>query len=162
METSSVDLVTSFQAFHWFKFAKSLKEFRRILKPGGRLALIWSLWDQNDAASRAYTQLISEAYKAQEQSHSKPWLESLQYQLFWRGFWLPDFKEFQQRSFSFTQELDLTGLVGLARSQGFTPSEGEAFEKLVLDLSKFCDRYCDAQGQVRLAYRTRLYLATSP
>jgi ubiquinone/menaquinone biosynthesis C-methylase UbiE len=35
LETASVDLVTSFQAFHWFDFAKSLQEFRRILKPSG-------------------------------------------------------------------------------------------------------------------------------
>ncbi|MGC8713599.1 MAG: class I SAM-dependent methyltransferase [Leptodesmis sp.] len=39
LDSASVDLVTSFQAFHWFDFDKSLKEFRRILKPSGRLAL---------------------------------------------------------------------------------------------------------------------------
>ncbi|MCX7594597.1 MAG: class I SAM-dependent methyltransferase [Fischerella sp.] len=63
LQTASVDLVTSFQAFHWFDFTKSLQEFRRILKPSGRLALVWSLWDQTDAASKEYTRLIFEASK---------------------------------------------------------------------------------------------------
>ncbi|MEL6383919.1 MAG: class I SAM-dependent methyltransferase [Cyanobacteria bacterium J06626_18] len=35
LEAASVDLVVSFQAFHWFDFSKSLHEFRRILKPNG-------------------------------------------------------------------------------------------------------------------------------
>jgi ubiquinone/menaquinone biosynthesis C-methylase UbiE len=55
LENTSVDLVTSFQAFHWFDFDKSLKEFRRILKPSGRLALTWSFWDQDDLVSKEYT-----------------------------------------------------------------------------------------------------------
>ncbi|WP_245817334.1 class I SAM-dependent methyltransferase [Hydrococcus rivularis] len=44
---ASVDLVASFQAFHWFDPALTLLEFRRILKPTGRLALVW-----NDIRSR--------------------------------------------------------------------------------------------------------------
>jgi ubiquinone/menaquinone biosynthesis C-methylase UbiE len=61
--TASVDLVTSFQAFHWFDFDQSLQEFRRILKPGGRLALIWSFWEQSDVVSKHYSRLIFEASK---------------------------------------------------------------------------------------------------
>ncbi|MGL4879532.1 MAG: class I SAM-dependent methyltransferase, partial [Waterburya sp.] len=34
---ASVDLVTCFQAFHWFNPEPTLKEFTRILKPQGRL-----------------------------------------------------------------------------------------------------------------------------
>lgn len=37
---ASVDLVTCFQSFHWFNPETSLLEFRRILKPSGRLALV--------------------------------------------------------------------------------------------------------------------------
>ncbi|MCS3767894.1 ubiquinone/menaquinone biosynthesis C-methylase UbiE [Aeromonas hydrophila] len=38
----SVDLVTVAQAFHWFDRAAFKQECRRLLRPGGRVALIWN------------------------------------------------------------------------------------------------------------------------
>ena len=166
LETASVDVVTSFQAFHWFDFTKSLQEFRRILKPSGQLALVWSLWDQSDVASKEYSRLIFKASREQERQ-SQPRMtattlfKSLRYQLFWRGLWLPCFTNFRRTDFRFHQQLDLVGLIGLARSQSFTPAGGANAEKLVSELSTFHQRFCNAQGQVQLAYCTRLYLATS-
>jgi ubiquinone/menaquinone biosynthesis C-methylase UbiE len=167
LEAASVDLVTSFQAFHWFDFTKSLQEFRRILKPSGRLALVWSLWDQTDAASKEYTRLIFEASKkdlerqAQSSMQPKTWLKKLRYQLFWQGLWLPGFVHFQRHEFRFNQQLDLIGLIGLARSQGFTPAGGTALDTLIAELTAFHQRFCNSQGQVQLTYCARLYVATS-
>ncbi|MEM9769560.1 MAG: class I SAM-dependent methyltransferase [Cyanobacteria bacterium P01_D01_bin.71] len=167
LENAAVDVVTSFQAFHWFDFTQSLQEFRRVLKPNGRLALIWSLWDQRDPVSKDYTRLIFEASQPPE-SPTQPrlsvnsWVRRLRYQLFWSGLWLPYFTHFQRREFQFQQQLDLQGLIGLAHSQGFTPSAGEAFEAMIGALSTFRNRHCNAKSQVQLRYVTRLYLAKSP
>jgi ubiquinone/menaquinone biosynthesis C-methylase UbiE len=38
----SIDLITAAQAFHWFDHEKTPAEFRRIIKDGGFLALIWN------------------------------------------------------------------------------------------------------------------------
>ncbi|WP_337885918.1 class I SAM-dependent methyltransferase [Fischerella thermalis] len=164
LDNASVDLVTSFQAFHWFDFEKSLKEFHRILKPSGLLALIWNFWDQDDLVSKEYTRLVFRASPDREhQSRSgmqlNTWFKSIRYQLFWQGLWLPYFTSLRRHEFVFSQDLDLTGLLGLARSQGFTPSEGKGLEKLMSDLAVFHQHSCDRQGSVRLIYRTRLYTA---
>ena len=48
----SVDFITAAQAFHWFDVSAFQKECRRILKPGGRVFLIWNLRDMTDEMNR--------------------------------------------------------------------------------------------------------------
>ena len=48
LEDSSVDGVTVGQAFHWFDRDRALAEIRRVLGPGGGLALLWNRWDEHD------------------------------------------------------------------------------------------------------------------
>ena len=39
---ASIDLITAGQAFHWFDEMKARVEFKRILKSGGFVALVWN------------------------------------------------------------------------------------------------------------------------
>ncbi len=45
--TVSLDAITVAQAFHWFDAAAALEEFHRVLRPGGRLALVWNARDRS-------------------------------------------------------------------------------------------------------------------
>jgi len=39
---ASVDFITAAQAFHWFDWQQTKTEFRRILRPGGWVVLLWN------------------------------------------------------------------------------------------------------------------------
>ena len=148
-----VDLVTSFQAFHWFEPTPTLKEFHRILKPSGRLALVWSMWDEKDAFTKALSQLETLS------SYSSPKLTSWESKV-----GVPPensyFQNFRQYQFTDQQQLDLLGLVGLVQSQGFIPLSGIKNQQLITDLQKLYEQWND-EGQVCVVYDTSVYLAES-
>ena len=52
------DLVTSAQAFHWFDHAVALPEIARVLRPGGRLAVVWNVRDERESWVRRLSELI--------------------------------------------------------------------------------------------------------
>lgn len=51
LESNSIDLITAAQAFHWFDVKEFKKECKRILKPEGKVCLVWnSRQEDNDLA----------------------------------------------------------------------------------------------------------------
>jgi SAM-dependent methyltransferase len=47
---ASVDAVTVADAIHWFDHAAAIEEIRRVLRPGGGLAVLWTLPDWRGAS----------------------------------------------------------------------------------------------------------------
>lgn len=151
LEAGSVDLVTCFQAFHWFDPAPTLLEFRRIFKSTGRLALVWNNRDKDDAFTNEYSKLIvagsTDPAIHKRSDSAQPLLVS------------PHFTNVRLTTFANHQELDLAGLIGRARSNSYCPSEGMLFQQLILDLEKLHYRFQNDDGFVYLKYSTSLHLA---
>jgi SAM-dependent methyltransferase len=56
----SIDLITVAQAFHWFEVAAVRREWLRILKPHGRVALVWNTRPLDDPLQQAIDDVLDE------------------------------------------------------------------------------------------------------
>lgn len=152
---ASVDLVTCFQAFHWLDAAPTLYEFHRILRPSGRVALVWNRWtrDQFLEQYRALIRATGAGHCPAKQdarrsnAGGKPLLSS------------PHFARVRRRTFMNARTLNLSGLIAYAQSKSFVPREGRAHRQLIADLEALHARWADERGRVILTYRTVVYLA---
>jgi SAM-dependent methyltransferase len=56
---ASVDAITAGSAFHWFRHDEALPEFRRVLRPGGGIALLWNSRDRERSLQKEISELIN-------------------------------------------------------------------------------------------------------
>ena len=149
-----VDLITSFQAFHWFDPLPTLKEFHRILKPSGRLALIWSSWDESDTVTQEFCQFVQmisqtpDKHKNWESKTGIPPANSY-------------FSSFDRLQFPYVEPRNLPDLIGLVESQGFISLSGVKHEQLVENLKELHQKWAGDRHEVSLVYRTEVYISQS-
>lgn len=150
---ASVDLVTCFQAFHWFNPEPTLLEFWRILKPSGRLAVVWNNCDREDAFTGEYNQLIRAASNSglvEERIKSvEPILASLH------------FINITEHTFVHRQELDLTGLIGRTMSYSYVPRKGLMQQQLVVSLQELYQRFANEDGFVYMVDSTSVHILSA-
>ncbi|MGZ4142378.1 MAG: class I SAM-dependent methyltransferase [Actinomycetota bacterium] len=60
--------ITAAQAAHWFDAPRAVREFHRVLRPNGRIALIWNVRDESFDWVRRVTEIID----PYERAHSTP------------------------------------------------------------------------------------------
>jgi SAM-dependent methyltransferase len=70
VEDRSADAIAVAQAFHWFDVPRSLAEFHRALRPGGRFALIWNRRRLEQPLHREISAII-EPYRRDTPSHQQ-------------------------------------------------------------------------------------------
>lgn len=151
LDNNSVDLVTCFQAFHWFNPEPTLREFARILKPEGRLAAVWNNRDRSDEFTEEYSQLTQTV--SNNQSELRYGTEKFLRQT-------PLFSKVTQLTFPYRQALDRKGLIGRAMSTSYIPKRGKLKDKICDRLSQLYDKYCARQNLVYLRYNTNVYLTS--
>lgn len=151
LPSASVDLVTVAQAFHWFRPEETRREFARILKPGGWVALVWN--------QRATSTPLQAEYEAMLFKYSAEYAKSghrKQDDAVLARFFSPD--GYRKLVFENGREQDLASLKGLLRSSSYAPKEGTPeFAPMMAELEEIFARH-SVKGRVRFAYETRMFL----
>ena len=153
LKDESINLIVCGQAFHWFDPTFALPEFRRVLKNGGRLALIWNMRDQEDPVSCGYAAALLKACENHPAARRGVPIETLaECELF---------GDLRESSYPHHQLLSIEGLIGRARSASYCPADGPAFDRLTQDLTDLHGKHADEHGLVTLRYKTQLFLCES-
>ena len=149
---ASVDFVTAGQAFHWFDPDPTRREFARILKPGGCVALIWNTRrTEGEPFLAGYERLLRshgtdyrEVYHGRRASR-----ENI------RGFFHPD--PVEEATFENRQAFDLEGLKGRLLSSSYVPDVGKPGHSEMMEAASRLFEEHQIAGQVVLKYDTQVF-----
>lgn len=147
----SVDFIVCAQAFHWFDRSAAQAEFRRILKPGGKVVLIWnSRLTHGTPFLEEYERLLhtfgTDYGKVNHKNISRETLAAF-------------FKEGGLREARFTnrQLFDFEGLRGRLLSSSYAPLPGHPnYEPMMTELRNLFDRN-QQDGNVFFDYETEVF-----
>ncbi len=148
----SVDLIVVGQAFHWFEPGPTRVEFRRILKEGGSVAIVWNERQNSaDGFMTEYEGLLDKHCQRHgpmdRMAAGKDEIASFFSPGPVERFTLPNY-----------QQLDLEGAIGRLVSSSYAPDPGQpGYDEIVADLTDIFQRH-QRDGVVRFVYDTEVYL----
>lgn len=147
---ASVDFVTAAQAFHWFRPGASKREFKRILKPDGYVALIWNVRQLDSTPFlREYERFIIDNANDYGAVRHENITESEIGVFFDKGF--------EKASFDNIQIFDFEGLRGRLFSSSYMPAEySEKGRQMEKDLHRLFERHA-SEGRIEILYDTDIY-----
>jgi SAM-dependent methyltransferase len=145
----SADVVTAAQAFHWFDHERALPEIARVLRPGGRLSLVWNMRDEREPWVAKLSDLIgSEDARGGEGFVS--WLKAGQ------------FGQIERATFEHVQRLTRTSLRDLVLSRSYCAVRTPEERAPLLDaLDTLFDEHA-VDDEIVLPYHTRCFRVVRP
>jgi SAM-dependent methyltransferase len=146
------DFATAFMSFMDIpETAGVLAEAYRILKPGGKLALIWNQRRMEQPFQQAYEALLRAlAPEYGKVNHMNLDDDDI------AQFYNPG--QMQVSHFDNNQQFDFDGLTGRLKSSSYCPNENTPeYARLIDELSRLFDRHA-VDGRLVFEYDTRLYL----
>lgn len=149
LPTASVDVIVAAQAFHWFDRARTKTEFRRILRPGGQVLLIWNERETDTSPFLEDYEALLEAHATARVNHTDLSGDIL------RDFYHPG--RFQIISFRNSQNFDFEGLRGRCLSSSYIPPQNHPGHPALISALRELFETHQTGGSVRIDYRTRVY-----
>jgi ubiquinone/menaquinone biosynthesis C-methylase UbiE len=128
--TGVLDAVTVAQAFHWFDAEAALAELHRVLRPKGRLGLVWNVREESSPVSAAMTELFDQYREGVPAFRDRAWEAAFAE--------TPLFGPLERAVFPLDQRLSLDGFLDRATSVSFIaalpPDELESVRRELLAL----------------------------
>ena len=145
LDEASIDLAAAFQAFHWFDQPRALKEMVRILRPGGRAALVYNERDESDPFTAAYGDLVRKYATDDTERRRAHGIEVFE------GFdaWVVQHRREVRNEYA----LDLDGVLARARSTSYIPKEGPIADDLRAEIRALVARFAH-DGRIVMMMRT--------
>jgi SAM-dependent methyltransferase len=143
---ASIDLVTAFQAFHWFDHVKALREIVRILRPGGRAAVIYNERDEDDPFTTGFGALVRRYQTDDTERRRADGLEAFAAFEGWHG-------GARRSEFRNPHVLDVEGVLARTRSTSYLPKDGPVAQE-VHDAVRTLVAAHARDGRVTMAMRT--------
>jgi ubiquinone/menaquinone biosynthesis C-methylase UbiE len=141
------DVVVAAQAFHWFDLDRALPEIARVLKPGGRLSLVWNWRDDSIPWVRRLGALIG----TQEQQDDPTAAIGAS----------DDFGDVEESTYSHWQQVDRKSIQDLVLSRSnVAVLDEEARAAKLAEVVAFYDDYGRGMDGMQLPYVARCYRAT--
>lgn len=150
LDVAAVDLVLCAQAFHWFDVPAATAEFRRVLRPGGRLALLWNKRSRVDPFTRGYRAVLqaTDSEAPAERSEFDPDVVDA----------TGRFTNRREGTTPHGQRLTLDGLIGRVMSTSTVALGGPRRDDLLQRLRELHGEFADDDGLVTLVYDSRVFL----
>lgn len=146
---ASVDIVVAAQAFHWFDRTAARAEFHRILRPGGKVALLFNerMTEASEFLHSFEDCLLRHAIDYAQVNHAN--LPPETFDAF--------FSSYRRSDFANAQRVDLEGLLGRVRSMSYMPHPGDpGWGSLEEELRSLFVTHA-RQGNVEIMYQTQVY-----
>lgn len=161
----SVDFIVAGQAFHWFDPAAAQVEFRRILRPGGWVALIWNVRRETGTPFLAGYQALIEQfgvdYAQVDHTHV---VDAARLSRFFGADGYTDGYTggYIQRTFVNRQSLDLAGVIDRITSTSYMPAPDHPTYPALLAAIHTLFATTAQQGRAIMEYATNLYIGQLP
>ncbi|WP_235903433.1 class I SAM-dependent methyltransferase [Taibaiella lutea] len=151
LNSDSVDVIISGQAFHWFDVVKAKEEFKRILRPDSLLILFWNERLQSSDFEKEYDALIvKHAIDYVKVDHRRIDWDSIE------TFYTPH--QVELKEFPNYQVFDFEGLKGRLLSSSYMPQKGDkGYDAMVADLKQLYDKY-QQHDSITINYATKIYI----
>ncbi len=150
IKDGSVDLVIAAQAFHWFEPESTHCEFKRILKPGGYVVLIWNerQLDTTSFLIEYERLLLKFANDYEKVRHENIDEEKL------AAFFQT---RFDRQTFANQQICDFDGLKGRLLSSSYMPAEGDQkYKPMIAELQALFAKH-EQGGKIEIRYDTNIF-----
>ncbi len=155
LKDNSVDFVTAAQAFHWFNTDMFRVECKRILKPEGKVILVWNSRNEESIITKECEQIcirLCKGFNGFSGGISGP-LKSNSISSFFNG-------NFKLKIFDYPMHFDKDSFIGRNLSSSYAPKESDGkYTDYIAELSDLFDKYA-VNGLLEYPFYTQCYYGT--